>query len=63
MAGNVYECEAFEEGEEMVTSPIVSYHTKMGQLFIETQSGSWYKLGTPSKQDRTAEEIFSDARN
>jgi hypothetical protein len=58
IAGNVYECEAFGEGEEMFTSPIVKYHGVMGKLIVETQSGSMYRLGVPANKDRTVQEIF-----
>ena len=61
MFGNVYDCDAFQHGEEMVTSQIVNYFHVGGVLFIETYSGSIYQLGEPAKADRTMQQIFQDA--
>lgn len=61
LAGNIYECDAFEEGEVMITSGFVKYHTVMGQTVAETQSGSMYMLGKPAEKDRTVKEIFAAA--
>ena len=57
--GYVYERDAAEEGEEWITSELVKYHTVMGQMIAETQSGSMYQLGTPAEKDRTPKEIFT----
>lgn len=56
--GKVYECDAFEEGEEMFTSQIVTYHTIMGSTVVETQSGSMYHLGKPAEKQETFQEII-----
>jgi hypothetical protein len=60
IAGNVYECDAFEEGEIMFTNGVVEYHTVMGQLVVETKSGSMYHLGKPALKPRTLKEIVKD---
>lgn len=63
MFGNVYECNTFQHGEEMITSQIVNYFHVGGVLFIETYSGSVYQLGEPARVDRTMQQIFQDAMN
>jgi len=60
MTGFVYECDTFDEGEETFTSGIVKYHSVMGKLFIETESGSSYELGTPVAKDKSIEEIINN---
>lgn len=61
--GNVYECDAFSEGEEFISSIIVKYHNIMGQPVVETQSGSMYHLGQPAANDKTFEEIIKGYLN
>jgi len=60
IAGHVYGCGSFREGTEFITSPVIKYHTIMGQMIVETESGSMYQLGKPAEQDRTFKEIVSD---
>lgn len=59
--GNIYECDAFQEGEEMFTSEVVKYHTVMGQTVVETRSGSMYHLGAAATKERTMQEIVQGA--
>jgi len=58
--GNVYGCDSFQTGEEMITNEVVEYHGVMGSLIVETRSGSMYTLGTPADRERTLEEIFAE---
>ena len=57
--GNVYECDAFEDGEEMITSELVKYHNILGSLVAETRSGSMYHLGKPVENPETLKEIMA----
>lgn len=64
--GNVYECDTFEEGEEMFTSILVRYHSVLGSLMAETQSGSMYHLGKAKDKPETLKEILArqmDSKN
>lgn len=61
MFGNVYECGAFELGEEMITSEVQDYFSAMGLTYIRTLSGSVYQLGTPATKDKTFEQVFKEA--
>ena len=63
VVGNVHDCDAFEEGEQMMTSEIVKYDTVFGQLVVETASGSIYILGIPAKEDKTIEQVFSEYKS
>lgn len=58
--GNVYECDAFEEGEGMITNELIRYHTVFGTTVAETRSGSMYTLGKPAESRRTLKEIFAE---
>jgi hypothetical protein len=58
--GNVYECDAFEEGEGMMTNELVKYHAVFGTTVAETRSGSMYTLGKPADTPRTLKEIFAE---
>lgn len=55
--GKVYECDAFEEGEEMFTSEVVAYHNTFGSTVVETKSGSMYHLGKKAEKEETFKEI------
>lgn len=61
--GNVYESDAFEEGEEMFTSLIAKYHNVLGSLVVETTSGSMYHLGKPADKPQTLKEVFAKYSN
>jgi len=60
IAGRIYGCDKFEDGEEMFTNEVVKYHTIMGQLVVETKSGSMYHLGKPAESERTLADMVKD---
>ncbi len=55
VAGFVYECEGFDDGDELITSPIDDIYQIGEQLFLDTESGSTYKLGKPAQESVDAD--------
>lgn len=51
--GNIFECEGFQDGSDIITSKIVEYRNEMGQAVLETKSGSIYHLGKPTLEADT----------